>query len=225
MKRKFLMRSVVCTLLFCIALGVPFAVHAGWRRLYSPWVAFTVEGQTYETRVAIDCSGPGQALFVTTTVATVNNVQVPAGRMFAQSFVMDSRTMRHIAASLQYSNDIPTSGIMVSTNLLHPVRPNSGEFYGLGLAVVRHNGNVRDRRVETPTIWRNNTSALMDNFYNAYNNDGMVEVIGVNDIPGFAFAREIRNATTIGYINVYAGYCLTIVDLFPILPSVVTYLD
>ena len=118
--------------------------------------------------------------------------------------------------------------VVLSTNPIRPLNlPLSATFQALGEAAARYDDwftRTATATSVTPEVRRSPVAgfymaAFMDDLYN----NEMVEVVGINNITGLAFASEILDATA-GYINVYAGYCWTVVDQFPILPVTATYM-
>ena len=213
----------------CLVLSIPFIVHAQPTQIFSPTRTLTVQGLTYHTHTNIWCSGENHRLMVGTVfIGTACNTLVPPGTIRGQVWIFSHGMPRSM--SELYWNDVSTRGMNVSTPVITP-QVNSGLFAATGdVAVMNHNtGNPVVASTETTPIWRSGTTctqiqAFMSNLEQVYSTNGMVEVMGINDVRGFAFIRELRNATP-GYVNVYAGYCLTIVDQFPILPSVVEYIN
>jgi len=178
-------------------------------------------------QASIDCFGPGTEVTGTVSVRTTDGTQVPPGIMTGNIAMFNTfGDPRGITAS--YENTTSSIGFNLST-WFHPWSiPGTESFWALGSASARYETSfIRSATasVGTPSIRRNLVAELnMATFMHGLHNNEMVRVVGINNIAGLAFSSELRNAT-VGYINVYAGYCLTVVDQFPILPVTVTYIN
>jgi len=170
-------------------------------------------------------------MIATVSVWTADGSQMPTGTIGANAIIFSHLGNARLSSGQLWSEE-PARGINVSTSVTLPYRPNSGLFHAGGDTYFRRNNSGRheDRASVLPTgeIMRNlgvelRIAAFMEALCIAYANDEMVGVEGINGTLGLVFARELRNSP-VGYINVYAGDCLTIVDRFPIVPAVVTHI-
>jgi hypothetical protein len=225
-------KLAVFMLLLGIVLSMPFVAYAlNWgTHITSRPRTFTVQNVQYRIQAHIWCFGPGDMLAAAVSIETVCRTYVRPNTMRGQVTLFDTLGNRR-AVSQSLWNDVYSRGMNVSTNSIFPNNTNT-RFEAIGDVLIEHHGlphiaNTGMNTYWTPAVTRGpqaNIQAAMYNFERAYAVNGMVEVVGINNVRGMSFAREIRNAT-IGYIHVYAGYCLTVVDRFPILPAVMQHLE
>jgi len=213
------------------AINIPRMIH-----MPSATRTITANGMTYNTRIYITCFGAGDNLYATTFIGTSCRTLVEAGTLTAQAAIFDD-TGRVRASSETYVNSSGSWGMNVTTSPIAPNHQGQRLFHAIGDVNIRDTtttrwlggwrtptaGNIS--RTAQAIIAESNMQMFMHNLHNVCATNGMVEVVGINNIVGLAFAHEIRNDSVAGYINVYAGYCMTIVDRFPILSVVVEYLN
>jgi len=152
-----------------------------------------IKGQTSLTSI------PGSLEVITWVWNDSGNVR--AYSIGAESFLFNNQGYA-IAQSGVFFNDVPTSGIGVF--VFQDTKWYSGQaVYARGTGYVYNYDRWAWESFYigiTPTLIartaNDNTQTQMNQFMldfeRAYDNNGMVEVVGINGVKGFAYAKEIR---------------------------------